>query len=456
MIMRGLTTLGLVGAVALAPVGEAQAGDAGKVLGGAIIGGAIGYAAGKNAEKQKQQQAAATKRAYNPGIPSTSQGAQTQTALNYFGYNAGVVDGQIGGGTRRAIEAYQASMGYPVNGRDFQPYQFDFLMQAYYWAQNGGQAQTQLAGQPLLMSYRQKVQTGTLYANAPAGAAPVAPVESYAAAPQIAPIGSEPAAAAPGLPVLSAPEPAAPAAPTTEGGLATLFAGGAPAPSLANHCNAVMLQNSNNGGYVTLATMTDPSYALSEQFCLARSHSIQSGETLMQQIPGATAPQIAQTCEAFGAQLRPLVTAAGASPMKDVLSEAQRFAANSGSATADLVATSRVCLSNGYSADDMEEALGSAVLLTALGEPAYGELVGHHLREGFGVSARPDLAMQWYDSTLTALENGAQPVFQPGQAGRPMLLREATLKLRDAAAAPVDASQPAETASAIPTFKVAQ
>ena len=85
-------------------------------------------------------------RTYRSGIPSTSQGAQTQTALNYFGYNAGRVDGQVGRGTRSAIERYQASMGYPVNGYDFQPYQSDFLMQAYYWATSGGQSATQLSG----------------------------------------------------------------------------------------------------------------------------------------------------------------------------------------------------------------------------------------------------------------------------------------------------------------------
>ncbi|MGR3617898.1 MAG: hypothetical protein ACU0AX_00240, partial [Roseovarius sp.] len=33
-------------------------------------------------------------------------------------------------------------------------YQYDELMQAYYWGLNGGSAQTGLYGQPLLMAYR--------------------------------------------------------------------------------------------------------------------------------------------------------------------------------------------------------------------------------------------------------------------------------------------------------------
>ena len=149
MFWRSITTMGLVSALALIPAKDASA-DAGDFIGGAIVGGLIGHAITKDQQRKRATTQRSTTRTYRPRIPVTQQGAQTQTALNYFGYNAGTVDGQVGPGTRRAIESYQASMGYPVNGRDFQPYQFDFLMQAYYWATNGGQAQTRLTGQPLL------------------------------------------------------------------------------------------------------------------------------------------------------------------------------------------------------------------------------------------------------------------------------------------------------------------
>ncbi len=96
-----------------------------------------------------------------PAIPSTQEGRNIQTALNYFGFNAGVVDGQIGAGTRRAIEQFQASQGYPVNGRNFSPDQSGFLLGAYAWATaQGGAAQTGLGGIPLLAAYRTQLQGG--------------------------------------------------------------------------------------------------------------------------------------------------------------------------------------------------------------------------------------------------------------------------------------------------------
>jgi hypothetical protein len=143
MIGRLLTTGCVAAALALSPAERAEA-DAGEFIGGAIIGGIIGYAAGQN---QGQQRTTTGTRVVRPGIPATQQGRETQTALNYFGYDAGAVDGQIGAGTRSAIERYQASMGYPVNGREFASYQFDFLMDGYYWAtQQGGAQQTGLRG----------------------------------------------------------------------------------------------------------------------------------------------------------------------------------------------------------------------------------------------------------------------------------------------------------------------
>ncbi len=448
MILRSLTTIGLVGVIAVGSIGEVKA-DAGDFIGGAIVGGLIGHAITKDQQQKKRR--TTTQRVYRPGIPSTTQGAQTQTALNYFGYNAGRVDGQVGPGTRRAIEAYQATMGYPVNGRNFQPYQYDFLMQAYYWGQNGGQAQTQLVGQPLLLAYRQQIQTGTAYAAAPAVPQAVAPATTtvVVAAPTVTPEVVE--------------TPAAPetieASTEAESGsqLPNLFAGGAPAASLANRCNAVMLQTSTNGGYTTLASMSDPNFALSEQFCLARSYSIAQGEDLMAQVQGLNPAQIAEQCAAFGTMLKAQVDAVSLSPQAEAEAGMRSFALESGIPPGDLAATSRVCLSVGYSQDNMQMAIGSALMLTTLGEPAYGELLGHHLREGFGTAPRRDLAMQWYQASLTALENGAQPVFVPSQPDRPILLREATIRIQPGEQQGfIPKATEGSSASALPTFKVSQ
>ncbi|MFC3613108.1 peptidoglycan-binding domain-containing protein [Lutimaribacter marinistellae] len=396
MFTKSILVTGVAAALALVPAPRAQA-DAGDFIGGAIVGGLIGHAITKDQQRRKAQSHRSTStrnyRAPAPRIPVTEHGRTTQTALNYFGFEAGRVDGQIGRGTRSAIERYQAAMGYPVNGRAFDGGQYDFLMQAHSWAINGGQAQTRLTGQPLLMAYRQQRATGQ---STQLAAMPTVPVQPQAAA-TVAPAAQLP----------------------------NLFAGQAQTVSLANHCNAVMLQTSTNGGYVTRATLTNGDFALSEQFCLARSYAIAQGEDVMSRIQALSPDQVASQCAAYGERLAPQVAGLSLRGPAEVTAEMRGLALSSGVPPADLAATSRVCLSVGYGRDDMDMALGSALLLVALGEPAYGELLGHHLREGFGTSERPDLARQWYDTSLNAIDAGARVVFMPSDPNRTQLLRAA-------------------------------
>ncbi len=389
------STLGLVAALAIAPAPKAAA-DAGDFIGGAIVGGLVGAAIQKNVQTQKQQQQRQqVTRTYRPRIAVTEQGMQTQTALNYFGYNAGRVDGQVGPGTRAAIERYQATMGYPIDGRAFQPYQYDFLMQAYYWAINGGQAQAQLVGQPLLMAYRTQVQNGTLPVPGQAGA------------------GTNLAALQNGQAGLG------------QAGTASLVESARGSVSLTNRCSAVMQQTTANGGFTTINTMADPEVAMSEQFCLARNAAVTRGESLLANIQGLSRPQVAQQCAEFGGLFTAEIDAVSLRPQTDVTAQANGAALATGISPADLVATSRVCLGVAYGEDDMRTAIASALVLSVMGEPAYGELIGHHLREGFGTTVRRDLAMQWYNASLSAIEAGAEPVFMPEQTDRPQLLRAA-------------------------------
>ncbi len=427
MIGRLLTTGCVAAALALSPAERAEA-DAGEFIGGAIIGGIIGYAAGQN---QGQGTRTTGTRVVRPGIPATQQGRETQTALNYFGYDAGTVDGQIGPGTRSAIERFQASMGYPVNGREFASYQFDFLMDGYFWAtQQGGAQQTGLRGPQLLYAYRDSLSG--------------APIQSAVPTPQAQP---------PATTVIVNPgqtnAPASTVVTAGSGQLPNLFANSEPRMSLANACNAVMLQTSSNGGYVTLANMTDPNHALSEQFCVARTYAMAQGEELMGQITGLTQAQIAEQCASFSTMLSGEIDRVSLIETGPLTSEMQQFAVGTGIAPSDLAATSRVCLAVGYAQDDMRMAVGSALMLVALGEPAYGELLGHHLREGFGTTNRPDLAAGWYNASISALEQGAAPAFMPGQPERTTLLRAATLQIGGGSGAV--ALQPVST---LPTFTI--
>ncbi|WP_245605319.1 peptidoglycan-binding domain-containing protein [Roseicyclus elongatus] len=435
-----MTTASLVAALAAAPADRAQA-DAGDFIGGAIIGGVIGHALSQG---QRPRTTGGT-RVVRPGIPATQQGRETQTALNYFGYNAGTVDGQVGPGTRSAIERFQASMGYPVNGREFASYQFDFLMDAYFWATNqGGAQQTGLRGQSLLYAYRDSLQGGAPIQSFQPVPQPMAPATTVIVNPAQQPPAGQPA---PGMATASG-----------GGAMPNLFANSQPRMSLANSCNAVMLQTSSNGGYVTLATMGDAGQALSEQFCVARTYAMARGEELMGQISGLSQAQIAEQCNGFSTMLSAQIDRLSLVGQAELVPEMQRVVAGTGVAPADMASTARVCLAVGYAQDDMRMAVGSALTLVALGEGAYGELLGHHLREGFGANARRDLAVQWYDAAISSLEQGSTPAFMPGQPERTPLLRGALMRLQGgaAAAAPVPAAQPQPAPNALPTFQVNQ
>jgi hypothetical protein len=91
-------------------------------------------------------------------------------------------------------------------------------------------------------------------------------------------------------------------------------------------------------------------------------------------------------------------------------------------------------------------------LLTALGEQVYGELMGHHLSQGFGATARSDLAASWYDMTLGALERGQPAVFAPGQPERTALIRAASSAVSGGTAGTMTA--PVQPVSTLPTFSI--
>ncbi|MDJ1007738.1 MAG: peptidoglycan-binding protein [Paracoccaceae bacterium] len=460
-----MTTVAVVGAVAVAPTDRAEA-DAGDFIAGAAVG-VLGTLAVQEANRSRQQTTTVRRAAPSASrIPVTERGRQTQTALNYFGYNAGAVDGQIGRGTRAAIERYQAAMGYPINGRDFPDYQFENLMAAYYWADNGGQQQTGLFGQQLLMAYKSQMAGGSMTGGQPvlAGQPGLAPAPSLVGqqplgvqpaplgsqqtlAGQPAPIGQQPLNQAPapgGQPALAAaattqqpllgggqqaqpvPPPAAEVAATGPAPAATAlpnFMATGQAPSLASHCNTVSLQTNSNGGFTKATAVTDVDFALSEQFCLARTYAIETGQELAGQVQGVSAGEIEAQCGAFGGALSAQVAAL---PLKDrdaVLQDVASFVVGTGLQPADLAGTARICLGVGYRTDDMGVALGTGLILTALGERAYGELIGHHLSQGFGTTKSAERAGPWYEIGLEAAS--AKPLFAPGQPERIEVIRAA-------------------------------
>ncbi len=224
--------------------------------------------------------------------------------------------------------------------------------------------------------------------------------------------------------------------------------------SLASHCNQVSLITSSNGGFATNAAMSDPNFILEEQFCLARTYAISEGEDMARKLVGVTNTQLEQQCDAFGPAMKDQIAALSLKPYDQVTKEVETFVISTGMAPAQLSGTAKVCLSVGYRTDNMDVVLGSAMLLTVLGQTAYAELLGHHLTQGFGVTKRPDLGKGWYQAGFDALSGGALAVFAPGNPERTALIHEAVFQPAPTGVQGFDfgAEEDAQPVSTLPTF----
>ncbi|WP_299784950.1 peptidoglycan-binding protein [uncultured Marivita sp.] len=518
----------------------------GGIIGG-VIGGAISNSNKRAAPKRTYTKAAKPR---SPGISSAQREAnrQTQTALNYFGFNSGTPDGVLGRNSRAAISAYQAHLGYSPTGQ-LTSFERDFLISSFHRAQAGGVNTSQLiASNPqgvrgLLVMYRDEQMNGTggsatsaigghyglpsivaaavnevakssdpsaeqlvqrhgfiqladingdgqtdyiidtsvtgsafwcnaqscmvrVFASTPNGyerndfqAFNVTPAMfscvrgtcsktndgSQLATAKLIPQAVQPdlpqtqlaAVAEPSTPATPVPsaQPVVsgvtqPSAPAMSGQLPSFMGGQKAAqPSLASFCNKVSLLTSSNGGFVTEASMSDANFALAEQMCLTRTYAMAQGEDLMAKVQGATPEQITEQCRSFGPFLKDHVMAVSLKSRDEVLQGISSFILSSGMAPQQLAGTAKVCLSVGYRVDDMDVAMGSALLLTSLGEAGYSELLGHHLSQGIGAAERSDMALEWYETALAEFTDTGTSVFAPGQPDRMALLQKAAFML---------------------------
>ncbi len=455
MKLKAIATSAVIAALMVGRAEPVMAdGDAlvGGIIGG-IIGGAIVAEANKNKTKRTTKSTRSTK---SSGVSSAERESnrEVQTALNYFGYPVGTPDGAIGPKSRSAISTYQATLGYPATGQ-LTEYERNLLVTAYYRGMSGGPVVAQTAAtHPLGIKGLLIVQRDEMAGGAPAVAPQVETFVATPATPEGAPLvrGSVAAATAAALPKLMPEEAPATEAAATDGALPSFMRSGAVQVSLASHCNKVSLITNGNGGYTTAAAMTDPNFALSEQFCLARTYAMSQGEEIAASVAGFTPDQISEQCLAFGDVLAEQVAALSLQPVEEVQAGVTSFIAQSGMSPVQLSGTAKVCLGVGYTTDNMDVAIGSALLLTAMGERGYAELLGHHLSQGFGATVRPDLAMGWYDIGVAAMGQG-QAVFAPGMADRPEIIQKAsyTLNGRASELAPEAAVQEAS----LPDFGVA-
>ncbi len=385
------------------PVQRVQAGDAGKILGGAIIGGLIVNEMHKNKQRKRTT---TSSRSTSSGVSSAQreENRSVQRALNYFGYNVGAADGSLGRKSRAGISRYQADMGYGVDGY-LDSHEKDFLLNSHQRAL----ASAHVAPYNQIVASQGQYGLLRTYRNEQLGiATPQVQPQPYAQpTPATAPVPTQresvPARADAALPD---------------------FTFGQVARSANEHCNEVNVLTAANGGITTVGRLGDPEFALAEQFCLARTHAMAESTRMEATIPNMNAAQIEQQCKGLAQVIAPhMQTLATASP-DQVNAATASFLQGTGQPMAQLVSGGKVCLGVGYRIDDAQMALASAVLLSAGGEAGYGEMISHHLRQGMGTQQSKPAASAWMQTTLGALDGGAAPVL--GQsADRVAVLRAA-------------------------------
>jgi peptidoglycan hydrolase-like protein with peptidoglycan-binding domain len=347
------------------------------------------------------------------------RGMEVQTALNGFGFDAGPADGDLGRRSQAAIAEYQAYMGYPSSGY-LDDNQRGILVNSYRRLQAGeGARYPQVAAaegaRGLLKAFNDPnyiARYGVPGEVAPApGGQPAYPGAEVAG-------GRSPGAVDPGamMPAAQASARArpAPASDLSLGPLSlpSLQLTEAASVSMAQRCEIVELTTQSNQGPIQVANMSDPAQALSEQFCEARSYAIGVGENTSAKIRASEA-ELADACAQISKGMAPVRAALDSGTPDAVIAQA---ASVSGQLDPTSAATyGQICLGLGYRQDDPEMALSAGLLLVGAGYMPFGEVMGHHLREGFGVAPAAGAAAPWYNIALTALEGNAPPAFLPSK-----------------------------------------
>ena len=133
----GFIKAALAATVFTTSAGAAAADNLGAALVGGLIGGVIMNEVNKN--KRTTQRRTTVSR-----LPSTQEGRQIQSSLNYFGFDAGVVDGQLGRKSKAAVSQFQAYLGYPATGA-LNEVELEFLTSSYQRAVASGPMASQQA-----------------------------------------------------------------------------------------------------------------------------------------------------------------------------------------------------------------------------------------------------------------------------------------------------------------------
>lgn len=410
-------------------------------LGKALAIGAVGVMAGCALTGKCQKKSPSR----SSGVSSAqrAQNKSVQSALNAFGFPVGTPDGALGPKSRAGISNYQSYMGYNPTGY-LNDYERSILLESHQRMNaGGGQAYPQVVAQEgpkgLLKAfndpnYPPRATSVPIPQPPVVAAAPVAPQLPAATLPQVT-------QATPALPTL-APLPGLQKAST----------------SMSERCEVVDLMTRTNQGPMQVANLTDADQALSEQFCAARSFAILDGQSTAESY-NLSAEQVDQACglvkDAMAAPMSKLSTADPASIV--VEAKAAGASLSGGDATRAGV-YGRVCTGVGYRSNDAEIALGGLLMMVGSGAAPYGEMLGHHVREGFGATSNDGTAAAWYTDAMDALEQGQEPAFLPTTSHERMrVIRQAVaLDAQQASLPALNASQPQAPQPVLPVLVAVQ
>ena len=92
MYFKVITSSVFAASLAIIPAERVEA-DAGDFIAGAIIGGIVGANAKKQRRTTRSRRTTTRKKSTRSRLPSTQEGKNIQASLNYFGFDAGTVDG---------------------------------------------------------------------------------------------------------------------------------------------------------------------------------------------------------------------------------------------------------------------------------------------------------------------------------------------------------------------------
>jgi peptidoglycan hydrolase-like protein with peptidoglycan-binding domain len=399
---------------------------------GAIIGGAI-------LNDMTRQNRTTTNRSSGVSSAQRQENRNVQTALNAFGFPVGTVDGSLGPKSRSAIGNYQAYMGFQSTGY-LDDYQKGVLLDGYSRMQAGGGSAfpnvVAAEGTKGLLkafqdpSYAQRFGAPTFpnpqVAQGQQVATPQAPFgapQNFGVQPNVpAPVPQTTQVVAPTQTPTPAP---AQIAPLTIPPLAPM---GQVAKSMAERCELVTLMTQTNQGMVQAAAMTDADQALSEQFCEARSFAISAGQSFAAQLR-VSDEQLTATCSQISEAMAPARDLVNTATAQAVQARVGEIKAQIGlSDTSNAAAYGQLCAWIGYRQDNAEMALSGAMLSFAVGQLPYAELMAHHMREGFGLQANAAGSVAWYDTALSALEQGATPAFLPSKSPQRVAVMRAAIK----------------------------